>query len=78
MLEDEAPAIGCGFRQVLVRFRGKRVKLHTVGFTATMMRYKFKELIASNKRYRKRNRVRPSLRLVVSNLPRDTRTAEAA
>ena len=73
MLEMEAPVIGCGNRLVTVQFRTvkrkkkveKRVVLHCAGYTATIRREVFKELVASNKRCRKRDK--PTLRLVVSN-----------
>ena len=38
--------------------------------TATLRRDTFKGLVASNKRYRKRNRAKPSLRLIVGGAPR--------
>jgi len=83
MLEMEAPVIGCGNRLVTVQFRTvkrkkkveKLVVLHCAGYTDTMKRDAFKTLVAANKRYRNRPR---NLKLVVSNPPRDTRTAEAA
>ena len=75
MFEMEAPVIGCGKRLVTVQFRTRKKKkveklvvLHCAGYTATIKRDTFKELVASNKRYRKRNK--PTLRLVVSNPPR--------
>ena len=68
-LEDEAPEIGCGLRVVLCQFRGKRVVLHHADYMATIKRDVFKALVAANKRYRKRNKLKPSLRLVVSNPP---------
>ena len=67
----EAPVIGCGNRLVTVQFRTRKKKveklvvLHCAGYTATIRREVFKELVASNKRYRKRSK--PTLRLVVSN-----------
>ena len=57
-VEDEAPAIGSGRRLVLVQFRGKKVILHGDGYTATIRRDAFKELVSSNKRRRKRNQVK--------------------
>ena len=79
LLEDEAPAIGSGQRLVLVQLRGQKVLLHGGGCTATMKRDAFKELIASNRRYRKRHqRPTPKLRLVVNNPPRVTIKEEAA
>jgi hypothetical protein len=65
-LEDEAPTIGCGYRKVIWQFRGKKVVLHHGDYTQAIKRATFKELIASNKRYRSRNR-RPALKLVVNN-----------
>ena len=69
-------------RLVLVQFRGKKVILHAGGYTATIRRDAFKALVASNKKYRKRNRVdtrrTPKLKLVVNNPPRDTIKEEAA
>jgi hypothetical protein len=47
--------LGCGFRVVTVQFRGKTVMLHHNGKTAAIDRTDFKELVASNKRYRERN-----------------------
>jgi len=47
--------LGCGFRVVTVQFRGKTVVLHHNGNTATIDRKDFKELVASNRRYRERN-----------------------
>ena len=70
IFEDEAPAIGSGRRLVLVQFRGKKVVLHGGGYTATIRRDTFKELVASNKRYRKRNQAKPSLRLIVGGSPK--------
>jgi hypothetical protein len=63
MLEMEAPNIGCGNRLVTVQFRtvkrNKRVErvvvLHCAGHTDTIRRDVFKRLVASNRRYRKRN-----------------------
>ena len=70
IFEDEAPAIGSGHRLVLVQFRGKKVILHGGGYTATIKRNVFKELVASNKRHRKRNQAKPSLRLIVGGSPK--------
>ena len=67
LLDDEAPEIGSGLRLVTVQFRGKKVKLHHWAYTATIKREAFNELVASNRRYRKRNQAKPSLRLIVSN-----------
>jgi hypothetical protein len=67
--EDEVPAIGSGLRTVLVQFRGKKVILHHASYTATIKRDAFKALVAASKRYRKRNRHVPTLRLVVNNGP---------
>ena len=80
LFEDEAPAIGSGQRLVLCQFRGKKVILHGGGYTATIKRDAFKELVASNRRYRKRDpqRRKPLLKLVVNNPPADTSQAEAA
>jgi hypothetical protein len=63
MLETEAPNIGCGNRLVTLQFRkakrNKKVErfvvLHCAGYTDTIRRETFKELVASNQRYRKRN-----------------------
>ena len=68
MLEMEAPVIGCGSRLVTVQFRTvkrkkkveKFVVLHCAGYTDTIRREAFKELVASNKRYRKRNHIKPT------------------
>lgn len=56
LFEDEVPLIGCGYRAVLCQFRGKRVVLHHAGYTATIKREVFKDLVRANKRRRKRNR----------------------
>ena len=77
--QDEAPAIGAGQRSVLVQFRGKKVILHGGGYTATMRRDAFKDLVASNRRYRRRNKPkRPQLKLVVNNPPRRQSIKEEA
>jgi hypothetical protein len=55
VFEDEALLIGCGYRLVLCQLRGKRVVLHHAGYTATIKRDVFKELVRANKRRRKRN-----------------------
>ncbi len=75
MFEMEAPVIGCGKRLVTVQFRTRKKKkveklvvLHCAGYTAAIRREVFKELVASNKRHRKRNQAKPSLRLIVGNL----------
>ena len=47
--------LGCGFRVIIVQFRGKTVMLHHNGNTATIDQKHFKELVASNRRYRERN-----------------------
>jgi len=47
--------LGCGFRVITVQFRGKTVMLHHNGNTATIDRKDFKELVASNRRYREGN-----------------------
>jgi hypothetical protein len=66
--EKALQVLGCGFRRVTVQLRGKNVLLHHNGYTATMKRADFKDLLAANKRYRKHNRLPPpGLRLVVSN-----------
>jgi hypothetical protein len=85
MLEMEAPLIGCGNRLVTVQFRNvkrkkkveKFVVLHCAGYTDTIRREAFKEVVASNKKYRKRGRT-PKLKLVVNNPPRITIKEEAA
>ena len=78
IFEDEAPAIGSGHRLVLVQLSGKKVILHGGGYTATIKRDVFKELVASNKRYRKRNQAKPSLRLIVGDLLKKPLDLEAA
>ena len=61
---------------VTCQFRGKHVLLHHGGNTATMKRAAFKELVAANRRLRRK---RPKLRLVVSNPAlRTTETKQAA
>jgi hypothetical protein len=67
LLQDEAPEIGSGFRLITVQFRGKKVKLHYGACTATITRVVFKELVASNRAYRKRDRARPALRLIAGS-----------
>jgi hypothetical protein len=63
VIQDEAPTIGSGQRLVLCQFRGKRVLLYhwpvdgLWTYSASIRRDAFKELVASNKRYRKRNRI---------------------
>jgi len=47
--------LGCGFRVVTVQFRRKTIMLHHNGNTATIDRTDFKDLVASNRRYRERN-----------------------
>ena len=72
MLEMETPIIGCGNRLVTVQFRNvKRKKkverfvvLHCAGYTDTIRREAFKELVASNKRYRKRNHIKPTAEVI--------------
>jgi hypothetical protein len=71
-LQDEAPNIGSGQRTVLCQFRGKRVVLHDGAFTQAIKREVFKELVASNRRHRKRNaippaRSKPTLTLAIDN-----------
>ena len=94
VLEMEAPAIGCGSRLVTVQFRTVRrrkkvsrlVELHCARYSDTITREAFKELVASNRRYRKRNAVErsllpsmgPVLKLVVNNPPADTTKEDAA
>ena len=74
--EKELQVLGCGWRIVTCQCRGNKVFLHHNGSIATMKRKAFKELLAANKRLRRK---RPALRLVVSNPPRTTITeAEAA
>ena len=77
-LEDEAPEVGSGLRLVTVQFRGKKVKLHHWAYTATIKREAFNELVASNRRYRKRNQAKPSLRLIVGDLLKKPLDLEAA
>ena len=72
LLEMEAPIIGCGNRLVTVQFRTvkrkkkveKFVVLHCAGYTDTIRREAFKELVASNKRYRKRNHIKPTAEVI--------------
>ena len=71
----KAPAIGAGQRPVLVQFRGKKVILHCAGYTDTIKRDTFKQLVASNRRYRKRNQ--PTAE-VIPFPTRPTVTKEAA
>ena len=74
--EKELQVLGCGWRIVTCQFRGNKVFLHHNGSIATMKRKAFKEMLAANKRLRRK---RPALRLAVSNPPRTTITeAEAA
>ena len=47
--------LGCGFRVVTVRLRGKNVILHHNGKTAVIERKDFKELLAANRAYRMRH-----------------------
>ena len=72
----EAPTIGCGSRLVTVQFpmvkRKKKVEkfvvLHCAGYADTIRREAFKDLVASNKRFRLRHKPkRPQLKLVVDN-----------
>ena len=68
LFEMEAPVIGCGNRLVTVQFRTvkrkkkveKFVVLHCAGYTDTIRREAFKALVASNKRYRRRNKPKRS------------------
>jgi hypothetical protein len=62
--EKELQVLGCGWRIVTCQFRGNKVFLHHNGSIATMKRKAFKEMLAANKRLRRK---RPVLRLVVSN-----------
>ena len=62
--EKELQILGCGWRVVACQFRGNKVILHYNGSIATMKRKAFKEMLAANKRLRRK---RPVLRLVVSN-----------
>ncbi len=78
LLEDEAPEIGSGLRLVTVQFRGKKVMLHHWAYTATIKREVLNELVASNRRYRKRNQAKPSLRLIVGDLLKKPLDLEAA
>ena len=77
-------------RLVTVQFRTvkrkkkveKFVVLHGAGYTDTIKRDAFKALVATNRRYRRRNHItlrrKPLLKLVVNNPPADTSKAEAA
>ena len=56
--------LGCGWRIVTCQFRGNNVLLHHNGSVASMKRQAFKDLVAANRRLRRK---RPKLRLVVSN-----------
>ena len=73
--ERELRVLGCGWRIVTCQFRGENVHLHHNGYTATMERKAFKELLAANRRLRRK---RPALRLVASNPPKATAVKEAA
>jgi hypothetical protein len=72
--EKELQILGCGWRIVTCQFRGNKVLLYHNGSNVTMKRKAFKELLAANKRLRRK---RPALRLVVSNPPRVTVEAAA-
>jgi hypothetical protein len=76
--EKELQELGCGWRTVIVELEGGKVHVHHNGRTATMKRAAFKDFLAFNKRYRKREHKRPQLKLVVTNKPADTRKREAA
>ena len=75
--EKEPQVLGCGWRVVICQFRGKKVLLHHNSNVATMKRAAFKALVAATKAVRLK-RLRPSLRLVVSNPRSDVTIAEAA
>ena len=62
--EKELQVLGCGWRIVTCQFRGNNVLLHHNGSVASMKRQAFKELVAANRRLRRK---RPKLRLVISN-----------
>ena len=62
--EKELQVLGCGWRIVTCQFRGNNVLLHHDGSVASMKRQAFKELVAANRRLRRK---RPKLRLVISN-----------
>jgi hypothetical protein len=65
--EKELQELGCGWRTVIVELDGRHVHLHHNGRTATMKRDALKAFLARNRNARRK---RPSLRLVVSNLPK--------
>jgi hypothetical protein len=73
--EKELQILGCGWRIISCQFRGNKVLLKHNGSIATMKRKAFKELLAANKRLRRK---RPVLRLVVSNPPPVVINSEAA
>ena len=74
--EKELQVLGCGWRIVTCQFRGTKVLLHHNGSVASMKRQAFKELVAANRRLRRK---RPKLRLVISNPePRMAETKQAA
>ena len=62
--EKELQILGCGWRIVTCQFRGNNVLLHHNGSVASMKRQSFTDLVAANRRLRRK---RPKLRLVISN-----------
>jgi hypothetical protein len=51
-LEDEVPAIGCGWRVVTCQFRGSKVALLHAGYSATIKRADFKQILVGTRRAR--------------------------
>lgn len=76
-LEDEVPAIGSGQRLVTVQFRGKRVRLCYGPYTATLKRDAFKDLVRLNRRYRKRNGIKPVRKTMAEVIPFPTAAVHA-
>jgi hypothetical protein len=62
--EKELQILGCGWRIVTIQLRGSKVLIHHNGNAAIMKRAAFKDLLAANRRVRRK---RPRLRLAVSN-----------
>ena len=74
--EKELQVLGCGWRIVICQFRGHMILLHHHKNVATMKREAFSDVVAANRRLRRK---RPKLRLVVFNSePRITETKQAA
>jgi hypothetical protein len=51
-LEDEVPAIGCGWRVVTCQFRRSKVALLHAGYSATIKRADFKQIVVGTRRAR--------------------------